>query len=169
MNTDEKTFDEIYLQYYNTIFKYCNYKLNNNYDADDITSEVFLLLYQKWNSFDSHPDSGILTWLYRSASFMIQRHFKKGKMRPLAFEDVSAKLFDDEPDGNLQDRKYNEYVENIKNKLSEKDRILFEYIVIKKYNYKTISDEMQISENAVKLRWYRLRTELKDYIILYSK
>ena len=43
-------YDEIVNRYYNVILNYCKYKLNGNKTAaEDITQEVFFVLYRKRN------------------------------------------------------------------------------------------------------------------------
>lgn len=43
-------YDEIVSRYYNVILNYCKYKLNGNKTAaEDITQEVFFVLYRKRN------------------------------------------------------------------------------------------------------------------------
>lgn len=51
---EDLSLDNICKQYYQTIYRYCLFKTNHNtHLADDITSDVFYLLIQKWENLSS--------------------------------------------------------------------------------------------------------------------
>ena len=54
-----------------------------------------------------------------------------------------------------------QYVLDIKKELKDEEWQLFEYIVLKKYSYGKIAEEINLSEAAVKMRWYRLQTKVR--------
>lgn len=69
------------------IYRYCLFKLNNDSaSAEDVTSEVMLLLFRKWNTLDTAGN--IRAWLYRAADNLIMRkrseiHKHQGQTVPM--------------------------------------------------------------------------------------
>ena len=69
-------YDEIVSRYYNVILNYCKYKLNGNKTAaEDITQEVFFVLYKKRNHLKMGDN--IKLWLYRAADNQIKAYIRK--------------------------------------------------------------------------------------------
>lgn len=69
-------YDEIVNRYYNVILNYCKYKLNGNKTAaEDITQEVFFVLYRKRNHLKMGDN--IKLWLYRAADNQIKAYIRK--------------------------------------------------------------------------------------------
>lgn len=59
MGVENGGFEEIYLKYYNTIYRYiCRAVRNHTADAEDLTQEVFWVAYQKWDRVKDHPNIG---------------------------------------------------------------------------------------------------------------
>lgn len=69
-------YDEIVNRYYNVILNYCKYKLYGNKEAaEDITQEVFFILYRKRNHIKMGDN--IKLWLYRTADNLIKAYIRK--------------------------------------------------------------------------------------------
>ena len=69
-------YDEIVSRYYNVILNYCKYRLNGNQTAaEDITQEVFFVLYRKRNHLKMGDN--IKLWLYRTADNQIKAYIRK--------------------------------------------------------------------------------------------
>lgn len=69
------TFDMVYNENRERIFKLCYRKLNNHEDAEDLTQDTFLAAYGLYDSF--RGDAKISTWLYSLAKFRIWAYWKK--------------------------------------------------------------------------------------------
>ncbi len=69
-------FDEIVNRYYTVILNYCKYKLGGNMTAaEDVTQEVFFILYRKRNRLKMGEN--IKLWLYRTADNEIKVYIRK--------------------------------------------------------------------------------------------
>lgn len=55
--------EDLYQIYYPKVSGYIHGKVENHYDAEDLTSQVFLKVYQKLDTFDSAKAS-LSTWIY---------------------------------------------------------------------------------------------------------
>ncbi len=156
----------IYRKYYNRIYDYCLYRIKHEYDAEDMTSDVFCLLHDKWEQYETHDDAAILTFLYRSANYKI---IERGKETTILCGSAEIDI-DSLPEGLpidyaiVENDRYERYISDILRNLTGKDRELFTYIVIDKLHYTDIAGKLHVSENTVKLRWYRLRRKIKPLI-----
>lgn len=69
-------FDEIAEKYYTLIYNYCRSKLNGDKEAaEDITQEVFLILFKKQKRLK--VSDNIKIWLYRTADLEIKGYIRK--------------------------------------------------------------------------------------------
>ena len=162
-------FEEIYTKYYNVITGYCQHTAScSKHDAEDIASDAFVLLLEKWNSFTSHEEKVLLSWLYRTATNKIKEYWRKKKnntiVEPHTLDEILHNLEEQEFSHNIfgedQDEKYEQYIKKIRSKIPLKNQNLFDCIVIKQLTYEQTSNVLGISINAVKLRWYRLCDKL---------
>lgn len=61
---DEQSFETLYSEYKNLVYNLCLHYLLNAEDAQDITQEVFVKVYQKYSQFNPATAS-VKTWIYR--------------------------------------------------------------------------------------------------------
>ena len=59
------TFDEIYLKHYKMVFNLALQYVQNTEDAEEITQDVFVKIFDNLNSFKKQ--SSLKTWIYRMA------------------------------------------------------------------------------------------------------
>ncbi len=59
------TFDEIYLEHYKMVFNLALQYVQNTEDAEEITKDVFVKIFDNLNSFKKQ--SSLKTWIYRMA------------------------------------------------------------------------------------------------------
>jgi RNA polymerase sigma-70 factor (ECF subfamily) len=70
-------FEEIYAQYAPKIFRLCMGYVNDHEQAQDLTQETFIAVWQHLSSF--RGESGIGTWIFRIASNNCLRSMEKKK------------------------------------------------------------------------------------------
>ena len=78
-NKDSQAFQYVYDLYYKKIKSLCYGKVGNTEDAEDLTQEVFIDLYNSINKF--RGDSTVYTWLHRVALNKSFNFSKKKKIR----------------------------------------------------------------------------------------
>ena len=55
--------EEIYEQFRPKVFSYLYYKINDYYEAEDITEDVFLKVFKRLDTFDE-TKSSLNTWIF---------------------------------------------------------------------------------------------------------
>src|SRR6185503_12519184 len=78
---DMAAFEEIYQRHHRRVYSICLRMLQNSYEAEDLTQDVFIQLYRKIGSF--RGDSAFTTWLHRMTVNQVLMHFRK---RTVKFE-----------------------------------------------------------------------------------
>ena len=172
----QHSFDQIYRSFYHSILRYIViHRGFHVQDAEDITQEVFSLLWQKRDSLHYDNEKQILCWLYETAKIKSMEysrlHAHRIKTISLGdFEDSLPLIFEkgDEfirlQELENQEEKYQLYLTKIKSEMNEKDRLLFECIIEKGLSPKDAAVFMNISDVNLRVRWHRLRIKLKPII-----
>lgn len=62
ISIDAGTFKEIYKTYYKRVYNYISYRINNHYDTEDLVSQVFERVIQKYGTYDPKR-SAFEAWL----------------------------------------------------------------------------------------------------------
>jgi len=83
------TQEEIYITYHDRIEHYIMGKVGDIYLAQDITSTVFLKIYQKLDGYDE-AKAGISTWIYTIANNTVIDYFRTRKVSEEIPEDISC-------------------------------------------------------------------------------
>lgn len=75
VSADNNAKEAIYRDYYGKIFAYVRSHINDRTTAEDITSDVFLKVYEKLDSFDEAKAS-FSTWIYTVARNTLTDHYR---------------------------------------------------------------------------------------------
>ncbi|MBQ0125942.1 MAG: sigma-70 family RNA polymerase sigma factor [Clostridiales bacterium] len=169
MNSEEISFEQLYMQYYDAIYRHCYHKLELVHElAEDIATDVFTLLLSKWDEFEAHTEAVLVSWLYSAANNMIMNHFRRKKhfvtveYDEAEITDAAAMSFDiDEGNSALDNEKYYEYLAQTRAALTEKERELFDCTYLKKLTIANTAEYLGIPENRVVVGRYRLKNKLK--------
>ena len=78
-NGDMVAFEEIYQRHHRRVYSICLRMLQNAYEAEDLTQDVFIQLYRKVGSF--RGDSAFTTWLHRLTVNQVLMHFRKRNVK----------------------------------------------------------------------------------------
>lgn len=164
------TFDQVYIKFRSRIERFLQVQYGcSAQDAEDITGDVFLLLYTKWENFSDHDEKAILKFLYTTAKYKAHQFFRKQRKAPAtcSIDNVSEAVLADEStqiDIEDENKRYSEYVAQIKPLLSDTERITFEYMVIKNYTAKQIARELNTTEICIHVRQFRIRKKLEKLL-----
>lgn len=165
------TYEDAYRKYFTVIVKYSSRQIGNHlFDAEEIASDAFYILFEKWDELNSHEEQVIITWLYRAANNKIKEYFRNKPPEHVSIDSddemkrnvIELKMLENESDIDIVEeaKKYDCYMVQIQNRLNQKEAQLFEYIVEKQYRYSQIASLLGTSESAVKMRWFRLQTKI---------
>lgn len=72
---DTKAFEELYRRHFRRVYSICLRMLGDPTRAEDMTQEVFILLFNKIGSF--RGESAFTTWLHRMTVNQVLMHFRK--------------------------------------------------------------------------------------------
>lgn len=75
---DQEALTEVHNRYYNSIYRYIAFRVNDTPTAEDLTSEVFLRLLNALRD-KSAPQNTLHGWLYGVASRVLKEHYRKKK------------------------------------------------------------------------------------------
>jgi RNA polymerase sigma-70 factor (ECF subfamily) len=144
-------------------------------DAEDIVQDVFLELYEKYDSlsFRVNMPAYVFTTVKNRCIDHLRRkivnqesvdYMQSEYLLTLRMKFDSLEILDDDilMDSNLEER-----IENALNKLPEKCRIIFIKHKIEGMKLKEIAEELQLSsktiENQMTIAYKKLKEDLKDY------
>ena len=86
---DNEKFTELYRQFFSRVYNFVYHRVKNAAAADDVVSEIFLKVYQKYETFKG--DSEPATWIFRLAMNTLTDYYRReGRKR----EDDWADFFD---------------------------------------------------------------------------
>ncbi len=115
-------------EYYSSVFRFCMRLLNNKEDAEDATQETFTVFSKKGQMIESDHAKA---WVFATAYHMIQKEWTrrtlaKKKEEPLDDEALvlANKIQSFEKD--IIDYYAERYVEEIRSRLTEKEKQLFD-------------------------------------------
>lgn len=162
-------------RYQDLVFRTCMGFIHNKEDSEDLTQEIFVLVYQSLSRFKG--ESSFSTWLYR---ITINASLNKLRKNPIEkiFKQLGAFSIKDSekemtfqipdyetPEDILIKEEHRNWVQNALDSLPENQRTA---IVLSKYDdlsQKEISEIMNISEGAVESLIQRAKTNLRKKMI----
>ncbi len=163
MDSKEKIFDELFHDYYQSMFKYCLTIVLNERIADEIVHEAYVRLWSIWDERVSYPQKLNKGWLIRAVEYII-----KETNRQRTADDINeiAELVghDNEMTAKNEQLQYEYYIKKIREYLKPRDRQLFDYLVMEELTYSEIADRLKIKEVSVRSRIVRMRKRLAPYI-----
>ena len=138
MQTKNNLSADIYTQYHDRVFGYVLNRVHNRYDAEDITSEVFLKIYSVAGGFDLYR-KGAASYIFRVMQTTLVDFYRKSEA-PCAPQEEFADIPDDEDlDDTLAE------LDSALDTLTERERgivILYYYHGL---SHKEISQKMHLS------------------------
>lgn len=151
--------DSIYTEYREKVMRYMLKKVQNPHDSEDLTSEVFLKVFKKLESFDESKAS-LSTWIYTVARNTVIDYYRTRRDTSELDENLTAA---ENADTSLF---RNETLEILANALEELDERSRNIVILHYYNgltLKSIADSIGISYSHTKLLHNKALSELKKY------
>ena len=172
---DESAFKKLVDEWQNMVYNTAIGIVQNEDDADDITQEVFIQVYQSVSSFKG--ESKFSTWLYRVTVSKALDHEKK-KKRKKRFGIVQS-LFGGDGDEQIHAVEFNHPGVQMENKekagelfnalklLPDKQRIAFTLHKLEGQSYQEVAEIMNTTLYAVESLMGRAKTNLKKELSKY--
>ena len=174
-NADEQVYRQMVQEYQDKIFNTCISLVKNAEDADDLTQEVFIEIFNSIHNF--REDSRLSTWIYRIAvnkSLEHLRRMKRKKRRGFLTwftkenREVSYEAVDFNHPGVLaENEEQSRILFRAIEKLPDSQKVAFTLHKLEGLSYDQIARIMQKSLSSIESLMHRaksnLRKELYDY------
>ena len=175
---DHAAFDQVVSRYKARLFNYVCRMVGSSEEAEDITQEVFVRMYQSLDTFRS--DASLSTWLFRIANNLCIDHFRRSrKLRAHAYsldeplgggdEGERPEIADttQEPFRALAQGELSERMEQAIAALPEKLRAVLILHDIEDVPYEEIARIVACPLGTVKSRLFHARMHLRQRIAAY--
>ncbi len=173
---DSKAYQYLIDAYKKTVYNICLNLLQNMEDAEDISQEVFVSVFQSISQFKG--DSKLTTWLYRiavtkSLDFIRMKKRKKrfGFMRSIFGDESNEPIYDQpnfsHPGVLLENKERTEILFMAINKLPEKQKATFILNKLDQLSYLEVAEVMNISVSSVESLLFRAKQNLQKTLSNY--
>lgn len=158
---DKIAFKELYALYSNKVYASALHYLQNIPDAEEVTQDVFLSIFNNASSFKGN--SSVNTWIYRIAVNKSLNFLKSRKRRTFVFfEEYKNEIPDFEHPGIIQENKENaKLMYKAINSLPDAQKTAFILGFIEEKPRQEIADIMETSLKAVESLLQRAKANLK--------
>lgn len=140
-------FERVYIEFKDKVTRYVRGKINNEQDAEDVVSDVFVKVLNGLSGFDREKSS-MSTWIYTIAHNTVIDYYRTAKPLCGLPDDLCCK---DNIDEALLNGEALESLANALKQLPERER---DIVILHYYSRKTlknIAEKMNISYSYVKL------------------
>lgn len=159
---DPESFGPLYKKYHEQIFRYIHQRMDDEDQAADVTSLVFIKAMKNLPKYE-YRGVPFASWLYRIAKSELYQSFRDRKaMRTVNLETVhlSEMMVDMEEDEG-EERRLKLYA--CLKKLNETDLQLVEMRYFEKRSFKEVGEILEITENNAKVKCFRALEKLKRF------
>ena len=152
--------ERVYLDYRDKVRRYISGKVRNIHDIEDLTSDVFVKVYEKLEKFDGEKAS-VSTWVYTITRNTVIDFYLTNK----TCEELPETLVsDDGVDENvIKEESLSELCDALES-LDERSRDLIIFHYYKGLTLKEIAEKMSISYSYAKLLHNNALAMLKDFL-----
>ncbi len=179
LKSPQVTFSAIYSEHEKPVFNYILRMVQDRADAEDLTQELFVRVYQ--NLPDFRADARVSTWIYRLATNICLDHFRKKsylqKKKTESLEMVVSNRSDTttpfpvladkaalRPDEVAIRSDMKEQFHYFLRQLSENYRTVFILAELQELKNQEIADILDCSLETVKIRRHRARKQVKKLL-----
>lgn len=162
-----ETFKVLCDENYKRIYRYIYSMTGDKAFTEDLVQDVFLAAYEKGDSFLTHEKPA--AFLYKTAKFITCSALRKAQARQeeCLHEDIPS--LEKDPAEILileEDRQIDEtsHVSEVMEKLSNEQRELYDRYYVKHESMKDIAASMGLKEPALRMRYVRLRKDVRRII-----
>ena len=171
MSIDQRTIESAIEQYYREIYWFCFSRLINKDIVEDVVQNVFVTLQEKSGGLTA---DNLRAWLYSVAQKKVleARRDEVIRSRFVSYDvEMVAKspslvyeIVEDHLDDPLDGKETDAVKQRILQMLTPAERELFEAVYEKRIKRKELAEQLNITENALNVRVYRMKAHIKEYI-----
>jgi RNA polymerase sigma-70 factor (ECF subfamily) len=162
---DETAFNLLARKYQKKIYWHARQMLGDHLDADEITQEVLIVMYNKLKTFGFK--SSLYTWIYKIVSTRSLNQLRRKKLKRLVtFDSVNEKELAGKSDivQDIANREKLEKVNNALEKLPTKQRQIFVMRNYDQLSYEEISDITGKSVGGLKANYFHALKKILEYV-----
>ncbi len=162
---DETAFNLLARKYQKKIYWHARQMLGDHLDADEITQEVLIVMYNKLKTFGFK--SSLYTWIYKIVSTRSLNQLRRKKLKRLVtFDSVNEKELSGKSDivQDIANREKLEKVNNALEKLPTKQRQIFVMRNYDQLSYEEISDITGKSVGGLKANYFHALKKILEYV-----
>lgn len=173
---DKEAANTLISYYYKEIYAYVYRQTGNEELAKDLTQDIFIQILQKIAMFD-HKKASFRTWIYRIASNKIYDHYRS-KTHRLSLKREQIDMTDENME--LQNSNLGLAIKDLSELIVNKELIekimeivslykqewqeIFYMKCFEERTFQDISQRLNISENTVKSRFYKMIRQIKSEV-----
>lgn len=152
--------ERVYLDYRDKVRRYISGKVQNIHDVEDLTSDVFVKVYEKLEKFDCEKAS-VSTWVYTITRNTVIDFYRTNK----TCEELPETLVSDDcvDENVIREESLSELCDALE-KLDERSRDLIIFRYYKGLTLKEVAEKMSISYSYAKLLHNNALAKLKDFL-----
>ena len=160
----ETEYDNIYDKYCPAVLHYAISRGVTASLAEDIANETLLRLWDKRDKCFFEDSSLLLTWLFRTADFVIMENARSSP--PTEDLDDYTNIISDKDDieERIENIQYLQYMDEIKRDLSVHDQVVFRLIFVEQKTYPQSAEELKVKEVSLRSSLSRLRKRLRPHM-----
>jgi RNA polymerase sigma-70 factor (ECF subfamily) len=158
---DPRAFSELYNRYIERIFKYLCSKTGNVTEAEDITSQTFLIAFESLHRY--RQEGPFSSWLFSIAKNKAMDHFRK-KKNCISFDEALELYEQEDPLGGIIISEKMNALKKLIFELSAEERELLRLRFFAEMSFPEIAHLLERNEDAVKKSFYRLLSRLHDQL-----
>ena len=163
--TDLVDFERVYEEYFSKMYNFMFYKVLNKEIAEDLTSEFFVKLLTKLNTFDESK-ANLNTWLYTIARNSVIDYFRKQKIE-MSVDDQDNPIelpVDYELEKNIIENEDRKALYEVLTKVDDRTRKLLSLKYFFNMSNKEISSVTGINESTVSTICLRGIEKIKKHL-----
>jgi len=163
LTTEE--FSQIYEMYFNRVYKYICYRINNHYEAEDLCSQVFETVITKYHTF-SEEKAKFDVWLFAIARNTVTDYFRSRKKRFHFSLDSISELILSKPSPEelaIRDDEHQAMFQAMA-KLRDKERNIIAMKFAAGLKNSEIAELMGVSESNIGVVVYRIINKLRKFL-----
>ena len=167
---NREAFGQLIRKYQDRLFNGMVQLVRNEFEAEDVVQEAFILAFTKLSSFQGN--SAFFTWLYRISYNVAITRMRRKKTSTVSLtgpeNQTQLQLPSDDPgpDAGIQKREQAAQLMDALGRLSEEHRAILVLREMEGMDYEAISEILDLPIGTVRSRLHRARSQLKHQLEL---
>lgn len=156
--SDQEAFQKLFEEYYDSIKNYLFYKCGNIEQAEDLTQEAFVIIWDRRHSLKPEKAK---SFLYTIATNLFLNQVKHQKVVQKYQRQPFSSTSYETPQFLMEESEFQQQLEAAILRLPEKARIVFLMNRIDKLTYREIAERLNLSEKTIEKRMTKALKELR--------